>query len=139
MILRHHLCELREESLPVQFLPTSRPTPPRAATRMTKAADRGANTPWNLVVAVGAGHQRHQLLEQGHRLEEQATLGLSEVTIQQEEMRQAYAGSPGCPPPPGVTIVPASVPNSAGGESVAVGTLVNGTPWIIVIYLEPGP
>lgn len=27
-----------------------------------------------------------------------ATLGLSEVTIQQEEVRQAYQGSPGCPP-----------------------------------------
>src|SRR5262245_6501368 len=57
-----------------------------------------------------------------------ATLGLSEVTIQQEEIRQAYAGNPGCPPPPGVTIVPASKPNPAGGESVAVGALVNGTP-----------
>jgi hypothetical protein len=68
-----------------------------------------------------------------------ATLGLSEVTIQQEEIRQAYTGSPGCPPPPGVTIVPASIPNSAGGESVAVGTLVNGTPWTIVIYLNQDP
>ena len=27
-----------------------------------------------------------------------ATLGLSEVTIQQEEVRQAYQGAPGCPP-----------------------------------------
>ena len=27
------------------------------------------------------------------------TLGLSEVTIQQEEIRQASQGSPGCPPP----------------------------------------
>ena len=29
-----------------------------------------------------------------------ATLGLSEVTIQQEEIRQAYQGSPSCQPPP---------------------------------------
>lgn len=68
-----------------------------------------------------------------------ATLGLSEVTIQQEEIRQAYAGNPGCPPPPGVTIVPASKPNPAGGESVAVGTLVNGTPWTIAVYLNQDP
>lgn len=68
-----------------------------------------------------------------------ATLGLSEVTIQQEEIRQAYAGNPGCPPPPGVKIVTASKPNPAGGESVAVGTLVNGAPWMIVIYLNQDP
>jgi hypothetical protein len=68
-----------------------------------------------------------------------ATLGLSEVTIQQEEIRQAYQGSPGCPPPPGVTIVSASTPNPAGAQSVAVGTLVNGTPWTIVIYLDKNP
>ncbi|HWU41450.1 MAG TPA: hypothetical protein VN203_27660, partial [Candidatus Acidoferrum sp.] len=53
-----------------------------------------------------------------------ATLGLSEVTIQQEEVRQAYQGSPGCPPPPGVRVV--SAPKQAGGagQSAAVGTLV---------------
>jgi hypothetical protein len=68
-----------------------------------------------------------------------ATLGLSEVTIQQEEIRQAYEGSPGCPPPAGVRVVSASQPNPAGGESVAIGTLVNGTPWAIVIYLNQDP
>ncbi len=68
-----------------------------------------------------------------------ATLGLSEVTIQQEEIRQAYEGSPGCPPPAGVRVVSASVPNSAGGQSVAVGTLVNGAPWTIVLYLNQDP
>lgn len=68
-----------------------------------------------------------------------ATLGLSEVTIQQEEIRQAYAGNPGCPPPPGVKIVTASKPASAGGNSVAVGTLVNGAPWMIVVYLNEDP
>src|SRR5688500_14518994 len=54
-----------------------------------------------------------------------ATLGLSEVTIQQEEVRQAYEGSHGCPPPPGVRVVTAATPSPAGGQSVAVGTLVN--------------
>jgi hypothetical protein len=68
-----------------------------------------------------------------------ATLGLSEVTIQQEEIRQAYQGSPGCPPPQGVRVVQASQPNPAGGQSVAVGTLVNGAPWTIVIYLNQDP
>lgn len=68
-----------------------------------------------------------------------ATLGLSEVTIQQEEIRQAYEGSPGCPPPPGVRVVSASTPNLAGGQSVAIGTLVNGTPWAIVVYLNQNP
>src|SRR5262245_33234343 len=48
-----------------------------------------------------------------------ATLGLSEVTIQQEEVRQAYQGSPGCPPPPGVQVVSAPNPNPAGRPSVA--------------------
>jgi hypothetical protein len=72
-----------------------------------------------------------------------ATIGLSEVTIQQEEVRQAYQGSPGCtppPPPPGVRVVTAPKPASAGGPSAAVGTLVNGTPWTIGLYLnqEPG-
>jgi hypothetical protein len=65
-----------------------------------------------------------------------ATLGLSEVTIQQEEIRQAYEGSPGCPPPPGVRVVSATTPNAAGGQSVATGTLVNGASWAIVIYLN---
>jgi hypothetical protein len=68
-----------------------------------------------------------------------ATLGLSEVTIQQEEIRQAYEGSHGCPPPPGVRVVSASMPSSTGGQSVAVGTLVNGAPWTIVIYLNQDP
>jgi hypothetical protein len=68
-----------------------------------------------------------------------ATLGLSEVTIQQEEARQAYEGSPGCPPPAGVRVVSASVPNSAGGQSVALGTLVNGAPWAIAVYLNQDP
>jgi len=68
-----------------------------------------------------------------------ATLGLSEVTIQQEEIRQAYEGSPGCPPPSGVRVVSAAAPNAAGGQSVAVGTLVNGAPWAIVIYLNQEP
>ena len=69
-----------------------------------------------------------------------ATLGLSEVTIQQEEVRQAYQGSPSCPPPPGVKVVTAPKPASAGGQSAAVATLVNGTRWTIGIYLnqEPG-
>jgi hypothetical protein len=68
-----------------------------------------------------------------------ATVGLSEVTIQQEEVRQAYEGSPGCPPPPGVRVVSASQPNAAGGQSVALGTLVNGAPWAIVLYLDQDP
>jgi hypothetical protein len=68
-----------------------------------------------------------------------ATLGLSEVTIQQEEIRQAYEGSPGCPPPAGVRVVSAATPSPAGGQSVAVGTLVNGAPWTIVIYLNQDP
>jgi len=68
-----------------------------------------------------------------------ATLGLSEVTIQQEEVRQAYEGSPGCPPPPGVRVVSAATPNAAGGQSVALGTLVNGAPWAIVVYLNQDP
>src|SRR5262245_14005220 len=72
-----------------------------------------------------------------------ATLGLSEVTIQQEEVRQAYQGYPGCPPPPGVTIVspstPRSTPNPPADQSVAIGTLVNGAPWTIVIYLNQDP
>ena len=68
-----------------------------------------------------------------------ATLGLSEVTIQQEEVRQAYQGSPACPPPPGVRVVSAPRPASAGSESVAVGTLVNGTPWALAVYLNQDP
>jgi hypothetical protein len=65
-----------------------------------------------------------------------ATLGLSEVTIQQEEVRQAYQGSPGCPPPPGVQVVSAARPASADGQSAAVGTMVNGTRWTIGVYLN---
>jgi hypothetical protein len=68
-----------------------------------------------------------------------ATIGLSEVTIQQEEIRQAYQGSPGCPPPPGVRVVSAPRPNAAGGQSVAVGTLVNGAPWALAVYLNQDP
>lgn len=68
-----------------------------------------------------------------------ATLGLSEVTIQQEEVRQAYEGSPGCPPPPGVRVVSAAKPISTAGPSVAMGTLVNGAPWAIVVYLNQDP
>jgi hypothetical protein len=69
-----------------------------------------------------------------------ATIGLSEVTIQQEEVRQAYEGSPSCPPPQGVKVVTAPKPAPAGAQSAAVGTLVNGTPWTIGLYLnqEPG-
>jgi len=67
------------------------------------------------------------------------TLGLSEVTIQQEEVRQAYEGSPGCPPPPGVRVVSAPKPADAAGQSAAVGTLVNGTPWTIGVYLNQDP
>ena len=68
-----------------------------------------------------------------------ATLGLSEVTIQHEEVRQAYQGSPGCPPPPGMRVVSAPIPASAGGQSAAVGTLVNGTRWTIGVYLNQDP
>src|SRR5262245_7102035 len=66
-----------------------------------------------------------------------ATLGLSEVTIHDEEMRQAVEGSHGCPPPPGVRIVVAAAP--VGGDSVALGTLINGAPWAIVVYLNQTP
>jgi hypothetical protein len=38
-----------------------------------------------------------------------------------------------------VRVVSASIPNAAGGQSVAVGTLVNGAPWTIVIYLNQDP
>lgn len=68
-----------------------------------------------------------------------ATLGLSEVTIQQEEVRQAYEGSPTCPPPQGVKVVTAAKPASSGGNSAAVGTLVNGTRWTIGVYLNQEP
>jgi hypothetical protein len=67
------------------------------------------------------------------------TLGLSEVTIQAEERRQAYEGSPDCPPPAGVRVVSASIPNSGGGQSIAVGTLVNAAPWAIAVYLNQDP
>jgi len=69
-----------------------------------------------------------------------ATLGLSEVTIQQEEVRQAYEGSPSCPPPQGVKVVTAAKPAATGSQAAAVGTLVNGAPWTIGVYLnqEPG-
>ena len=69
-----------------------------------------------------------------------ATLGLSEVTIQQEEVRQAYEGSPGCPPPPGVGSYRRPNRHPPAAQSAAVGTLVNGTRWTIGVYLnqEPG-
>ena len=67
-----------------------------------------------------------------------ATLGLSEVTIQQEEVRQAYQ-TRSCPPPPGVQVVPASIPAAPGDQSVALGTLVNGAPWAIAVYLNQNP
>ena len=67
-----------------------------------------------------------------------ATVGLSEVTIQEEEVRQAYeVAYNGCPVPAGVQVVPAS--ESESSESVALGTLVNGTPWAIAIYLNQDP
>lgn len=66
------------------------------------------------------------------------TLGLSEVTIQQEEVRQAYeVAARGCPAPEGVPVVTASVRESSSG--VALGTLVNGAPWAIAIYLNQDP
>jgi hypothetical protein len=68
-----------------------------------------------------------------------ATIGLSEVTIQQEEVRQAYEGSPSCPPPQGVKVVTAAKPAATGAQSAAVATLVNGTPWTIGIYLNQDP
>ena len=68
-----------------------------------------------------------------------ATLGLSEVTIQQEEVRQAYQGSPSCPPPPGVRVVSAPRPASTSADSTALGTLVNGAPWAIAVYLNQDP
>jgi len=67
------------------------------------------------------------------------TLGLSEVTIQQEEIRQAYQGSPSCPPPAGVRVVSAAQPAAGGGQSAALGTLINGARWAIVIYLNQDP
>jgi hypothetical protein len=68
-----------------------------------------------------------------------ATLGLSEVTIQQEEMRQVYEGSPGCPRPAGVRVVSASAPAADAGPALAVATLVNGAPWAIVVYHNQDP
>src|SRR5262249_34093803 len=68
-----------------------------------------------------------------------ATLGISQVTIQQEEGRQAYEDSPGCQPPPGVRVVTASHSHPAGIQSVGVGTLVNGTPWTLAVYLDQDP
>ena len=66
-----------------------------------------------------------------------STLGLSEVTIQQEEVRQAYeVRAQGCPVPEGTRVVSASVPEA---QSVALGTLVNGAPWAIAIYLNQDP
>src|SRR5574338_337693 len=67
-----------------------------------------------------------------------STLGLSEVTIQSEEVRQAYEVSArGCPVPEGVPVVTALVPEASEGK--ALGTLVNGAPWAIAIYLNQDP
>ncbi len=67
-----------------------------------------------------------------------ATVGLSEVTIQAEETREAIEGWRFCPPPPGVQVVHAQQP--AGANAGALATLVNGTRWSLSIYLnvEPG-
>jgi hypothetical protein len=62
------------------------------------------------------------------------TIGLSEVTIQAEETREAAEGWRDCPPPPGVRVVTAQ--KSAGGNTGAVATLVNGTRWTIGVYLN---
>lgn len=68
-----------------------------------------------------------------------STLGLSEVTIQEEEVRQAHeVAARGCPPPEGVQVVPASSVREPS-QSVALGTLVNGAPWAIAIYLNQDP
>ena len=67
-----------------------------------------------------------------------STLGLSEITIQEEEVRQAYeVRARGCPVPEGVPVVTASVKEA--GEGRALGTLVNGAPWAIAIYLNQDP
>jgi hypothetical protein len=67
-----------------------------------------------------------------------STLGLSEITIQEEEVRQAYeVRARGCPVPEGVPVVTASVKEA--GEGRALGTLVNGTPWALAIYLNQDP
>lgn len=67
-----------------------------------------------------------------------ATVGLSEVTIQAEEAREAAEGWRYCPPPPGVQVVSPQRPS--GANAGAVATLVNGTRWSLSIYLniEPG-
>ena len=68
-----------------------------------------------------------------------STLGLSEVVISQEETRQAYetAARGGCPVPEGTPVVTASVKEASNGK--ALGTLVNGAPWAIAIYLNKDP
>src|SRR5262249_44102383 len=68
-----------------------------------------------------------------------AVLGQSEVTLPQARVRPAYEGSPGRPPPAGVRVVSASQPAAAAGQSVALGPLVNGAPWAIVLYLNQDP
>ncbi len=68
-----------------------------------------------------------------------ATLGLSEVTIQTEETRQAAEGWRFCPPPAGVQVVPAASTPPAGATAAAVGTLVNGTRWTLSVYLNADP
>jgi len=68
-----------------------------------------------------------------------ATIGLSEVTIQSEEVRQAYEGYRSCPPPPGVQVVPAASPAPAGSQAAAVATIVNGTRWTLSVYLNADP
>ena len=68
-----------------------------------------------------------------------STIGLSEVVISQEETRQAYetAARGGCPVPEGTPVVTASVKEASNG--MALGTLVNGAPWAIAIYLNQSP
>ena len=68
-----------------------------------------------------------------------STLGLSEVVISQEETRQAYetAARGGCPVPEGTPVVTASVKEASNG--MALGTLVNGAPWPIAVYLNKNP
>ena len=67
-----------------------------------------------------------------------ATLGLSEVTIQQEEVRQAVRALTAARLRRGCRSYSTHT-QSAGGQSVAVGTLVNGAPWTIVVYLNQDP
>ncbi len=66
-----------------------------------------------------------------------ATVGLSEVTIQAEETREAMEGWRFCPPPPGVQVVAPQRPS--GANAGAVATLANGTRWTLSVYLNQDP